>query len=214
MLCAASAEKARCLPSRRAVSRASCVWRARRVALSLMRSASVRRAAPCGRAASRWRARSASRSSSAQRAPRICTPSRSSCSWAEPPAGARPRASCKWLSRVARSCSAWELSATTMFASAFRCRPWGTFSPAAASVSSLTRADRAALRERMKRPASMWVRASSIALCMARSFCCTRHRRAWWGNSSRAASARSAAYTVTKLVTSSSTTMFREKSMR
>lgn len=93
--------------SRRAVSSASCVWRARRVALSLMRSASVRRAAPCGRACKSLRARSASRSSSAQRAPRICTPSRSSCSWAEPPAGARPRASCKWLSRLARSCSAW-----------------------------------------------------------------------------------------------------------
>jgi hypothetical protein len=91
--------------------------------------------------------------------------------------------------------------------------PWGTFSPAAQCF-FLTSADSAALRERMKRPASMWVRASSIALCMARSFCCTRHRRAWWGNSSRAASARSAAYTVTKLVTSSSTTMFREKSMR
>ena len=114
MLCAAAGEKARCLPSRRAVSSASWVWRSRRVALSLMRRASVRRAAPWGRAARRSRAALASRSSSDQRAARIWAPSCISCSFTVPRIGASCSASCRWLSRVARSCSACDASAAIM----------------------------------------------------------------------------------------------------
>ena len=171
MLCAALGENARCLASSRAVSSASCVWRARRVALSLMRSARVRRAAPWGRAARRSSAASASRSSSDQRAARIWAPSRISWSCTLPRAGASCKASCRWLSRVGPSCSAWEDSAAIMCASARSCRPCGTVSPAAASACSCDSAATAALRDRMKRPPSMWVRASSNAACMARSFC-------------------------------------------
>ena len=193
MLCAALGENARCLPSRRAVSSASWVWCASRVALSLMRRARVRRAAPWGRAARRSSAAGASRSSSDQRAARIWAPSCISCSLTEPRMGASCSASCKWLSRVARSCRAWDASAAIMWASARSCLPWGIASPLASRACSCDSAATAALRERMNRPPSMWVSASSSAPCMARSFCCTRQRRAWCGSSSKAARARSAA---------------------
>ena len=214
MLCAATGENARCLPNRRAVSSASCVWCDRRVAFSLARRASVRRAAPCGRAA-RWSiAAAASRSSSDQRAARSLAPSRSSSSATGARSGMFCSACCRCDSRVARSCRACELSAATRCASVRSWRPCGTASPAACSAPSWLSAATAALRDRRKRPASSCDRASSSEACMTRSFCCRRQRRAWRGSSSKAARPRSAAYSVPNPPRSSSSTRFRDRSTR
>ena len=70
MLCAAGAEKARCLASKRAVSMANSVWPAKRAARKRRRKASVRRPAPTGNLASHSSAIKGSRSSSAQRTAR------------------------------------------------------------------------------------------------------------------------------------------------